>query len=102
MALPVDELVPFDVDVECDEPSVWLADTPKLPPLYTPADAPRLPPPHTPADAPAPTPRLTLPLEDSFLPSVTVSVMLSVDVDESVTLSLLDSEVDSFVESVSL
>ena len=48
MALPVDELVPFDVDVECDEPSVWLADT--LTPM--------------------------LPLEDSFLSSVTVSVML--------------------------
>ena len=60
--------------MECDEPSVWLADTPKLTP----------------------------PLEDSFLPSVTVSVMLSVDVDESVTLSLLDSETDPFVESVSL
>lgn len=74
MALPVDELVPFAVDVECDELSEWLADTTKL----------------------------TLPLEDSFLPSATVSVMLSVDVDESVTLSLLDSETDSFVESVSL
>ena len=47
-------------------------------------------------------PALMLPLEDSFLPSVTVSVMLSVDVDESVTLSLLDSETDPFVESVSL
>ena len=51
---------------------------------------------------PAETPALTLPLEDSLLPSVTVSVILSDDVDESVTLSLLDSETDPFVESVSL